>query len=331
MTLAFLDPPGTPSASGMPAKPAPGIARDITYAHSAATRPGRAFIRLTENATGRLALIRRVAGYQDEVAQGRDFWRVMTDRFGLRLQLVSGALGAIPATGPLVVVANHPFGILDGLVMGHVLSGMRRGDFRIMAHQVFRRAPELERVILPIDFAGTRAAVEANLASRAAAIRYLQGGGAVGIFPGGTVSTAPGPLGQPLDPVWRAFTARMVRKSGATVVPIWFDGANSRLFQLASHLNTTLRMALLVREFRRRIDTPVRLAIGAPIGPDEIAAQGSDGQEVMDFLRRRTYALSRGQIDPARTGYEFEDRYREERHGHGGRRFRFGAWRADGS
>ena len=330
MTLAFLDPPASLPVR-QPDPPQPGIARDITYAHSAASRPGQAFIRLTENATGRLSLIRRAAGYQDEVAQGRDFWRVMTERFGLRLDVVSGALGEIPASGPLVVVANHPFGILDGLVLGHILSGTRRGDFRIMAHQVFRRAPELERVILPIDFAGTRSAIEANLASRTAAIRYLQQGGAVGIFPGGTVSTAPGPFGRPMDPVWRSFTARMIRKSGATVVPIWFDGANSRLFQISSHLNTTLRMSLLIREFRRRIDSPVRLAIGAPISPEEIAAGSGDGHEVMDFLRRRTYALARDSLDPGLIGHEFERHHRREGQGHGGRRFRFRAWRADGS
>ena len=310
MTLALLDPPARSGNISDPPLAPTGILRDITYAHSATCRSAHSFIRLTENATGRLSLIRRASGYQREVAQGRNFWRVMTERFGLSLDVTSGALGAIPASRPLVVVANHPFGILDGLVLGHILAGTRRGDFRIMAHQVFRRAPELERVILPIDFAGTRAATEANLASRAAAIRYLQGGGAVGIFPGGTVSTASSPFGRPMDPAWRAFTARMIRKSGATVVPIWFEGANSRLFQIASHLNATLRMALLIREFRRRIDSPVRLAIGEPISPEEIAASSGNGHEVMDFLRRRTYALARRSIDPGLVGHEFEHHHR---------------------
>jgi len=328
MTLAVLDPPA-PLPARQPGRLSPGIARDITYAHCAATRPGRAFIRLAENATGRLALLRRVAGYQDEVAQGRDVWRVMTDRFGIRLEVASGALGTIPADGPLVVVANHPFGILDGLVMGHILSGTRRGEFRIVAHQVFRHAPDLARVILPIDFADTRAALQANLETRADAIRYLRGGGAVGIFPGGTVSTAARPFGRPMDPVWRAFTARMIRSAGATVVPIWFDGDNSRLFQLASHASTTLRMALLLREFRRRIDRPVRLAIGAPIGSEEIAARARDGHEVMDFLRRSTYALATRPLDPGELGHEFEGHHRREGHAHGGRRLRFGAGRAD--
>lgn len=307
MSLALLDASAPPL---LPSSASAGLAREITYAHSAATRPGRAFIRAVENATGRLTLIRRAAGYEAELAQGRDFWRVMTDRFGLRLDIARGALGLIPASGPLVVVANHPFGILDGLVMGHILSGTR-GDFRIMAHQVFRRAEMLNRVVLPIDFSGTRAATEANLQTRSSAIRYLQAGGAIGIFPGGTVSTAARPFGPAMDPVWRAFTARMIRSSGATVVPIWFDGANSRLFQLASHLNYTLRMALLMREFGRRVDRPVRLAIGSPIPPQQIAAAG-DGNRVMDFLRRKTYGMATRPVDPGLTGYEFEERYRNQ-------------------
>lgn len=306
MPLALLEAPAR-----LPPAPLPpaGVAREITYAHSARSRPGQAFIRVMENATGRLSLIRRAAGYEAEVGAGSDFWRVMADRFGLRLDILRGSLDLIPREGPVVVVANHPYGILDGLVLGHILSGTRAGAFRILAHQVFRKAEALNRVILPVDFAGTRAAVETNLATRATAISYLRAGGAVGIFPGGTVSTAPHPFGQPMDPVWRAFTARMIHKSGATVVPIWFDGANSRLFQVASHLNYTLRMALLVHEFRRRVDRPVRLAIGTPIGPEVLRSLG-DGKEMMDFLRRRTYGLSPRPLDPGALGYEFEEHHK---------------------
>ena len=306
MSLAILDRPARAPAVRLPDA---GIARDITYAQSARTRPGQTFIRVIENATGRLSLIRRAAGYEVEVGEGRDFWRVMADRFGLRLDVLGGSLDLIPREGPVVVVANHPYGILDGLVLGHILSGTRAGDFRILAHQVFRKAEALNRVILPIDFSGTREGVETNLATRAEAIRYLRGGGAIGIFPGGTVSTAPKPFARPMDPVWRAFTARMIQKSGATVVPIWFDGANSRLFQVASHLHYTLRMALLVREFRRRVDRPVRLVIGQPITPERLADFG-DGKEMMDFLRRTTYGLSPKPLDPAELGYEFEEHHK---------------------
>lgn len=287
----------------------PGIARDISYAGSARSPLGRVVIRGIETASGRHRLVRRAADYSQAMAGGRDFWCVMMDRFGLRLDLVGGRFSDIPASGPLVLVANHPFGILDGLVMGHILSSTRRGGFRIMAHRVFQRSDMLDRIILPIDFDGTPCARAANLQTRAEAVRHLREGGAVGVFPGGTVATAPHPFGQPMDPVWRGFTARMIQRAGATVVPVWFEGGNSRLFQMASHLSYTLRMALLIREFKARVDRPVRLAIGQPILPSALP-QGP-ATEVMDFLRCKTYELAPTPCDPARLGHEFEDRYRK--------------------
>ena len=287
-----------------------GLAREISYAHAAATGPGRALIRGVENASGRLRLIRRVAGYEAEVARGRDFWEVIAGRYGLTLDIRSGSLAAVPRTGPLVVVANHPYGILDGLAMGLVLSRARGPEgFRILAHRVFRRAEALERVILPVDFDATRDARAANIATRRDALAHLAVGGAIGIFPGGTVSTAPKPFGAPRDPMWRAFTAKMIARSDAVVVPVFFEGANSRAFQLASHLHYTLRMAMLIREFRARIDAPVRMRVGAPIGRDVLAPMAADPPALMDFLRRSTYALSEAPV-PEGHGHEFEARYR---------------------
>ena len=104
------------------------IARDISYSYSASTRGGRAMIRLMENATGRIGLIRRAEGYEHEVAQGRDFWQVMVERYGLGLEVIGGNLDNLPKDGPLIVIANHPYGILDGLMLGHILSVVR-GDF----------------------------------------------------------------------------------------------------------------------------------------------------------------------------------------------------------
>jgi putative hemolysin len=293
------------------------VARDISYAHSGQTRAGRAMIRAMENATGRLRLIRRVEGYDRDVAAGRDFWEVICARYGLRLDVTRGDLAAIPAEGPLVIVANHPYGILDGLMMGRILSERRGGDFKVLANDVFCRAPDLQRVILPISFDESKEAARANLASRSEALRYLGAGGAIGVFPGGTVSTAARPFSQPMDPSWRNFTAKMIARSGATVVPIFFEGANSRLFQLASHLHVTLRMGMLIREFRARTNGPVRVAIGAPIGPETIAPMASDAKAVMDFLRKATYDLSPTPLDARRLGHEFDAKYRKRDGGRG--------------
>ncbi|SLN38949.1 2-acyl-glycerophospho-ethanolamine acyltransferase [Falsiruegeria litorea R37] len=285
------------------------IARDISYAHSAATKGGRTVIRLMENSTGRIGLIKRADGYERDVANGRDFWSVMVERYGLSLDVIGGSLSNIPQDGPLILIANHPYGILDGLMMGHILS-QTRGDFRILAHRVFRKAEDINRIILPISFDQTKEAMKLNLDTRKTSLNYLGRGGAIGIFPGGTVSTAVKPFGQPMDPGWRGFTARMVGKSNATVVPVYFDGHTSRLFQIASHLHNTLRMGLLIKEFKKRVDTPVKVVVGDPIGRDILDPMAKDSRAMMDFLRKATYELSPKPLKSYDYGYEFEERHR---------------------
>lgn len=281
------------------------IARELSYAHSARTKGGRAMIRTMENLTGRIALIKRAAGYERDVAMGGDFWQVIVERYGLSLDVVGGSLDAVPREGPLVLIANHPYGILDGLMMGHILS-RTRGDFRILAHQIFRKAADLERVILPISFDGSREALALNLATRKAALAYLGQGGAIGVFPGGTVSTSAKPFSRPLDPGWRGFTAKMIARSEATVVPVFFDGHTSRLFQLASHLHYTLRMGLLMQEFRKRVDTPVRVVIGDPIPHAGLSCHAGDTKSLMAFLRARTYDLSPSPVAANEIGFEYD-------------------------
>ncbi len=285
------------------------ITRDISYASSAQTKGGRALIRVLENVTGRLSLIRRADGYEAELRGGRSFWQVIPERFGLSLDVIGGDLAHIPANGPLIVIANHPYGILDGLMMGHLLDAIR-GDFRILANSVFRRANALNRVLLPISFDETKEAVRLNLQTRANALQYLSDGGAIGVFPGGTVSTSAKPFSMPMDPGWRNFTAKMIAKSGATVVPIYFAGHNSRLFQIASRVHYTLRLGLLLKEFKSRIDEPVQVVIGAPIAAARLAAYRHDPNGMMEYLRRETYALSPRPLKSYDYGYEFEAKYR---------------------
>jgi putative hemolysin len=279
-------------------------ARDISYAFSARTPAGRAVIRSIENLTGRPRLIRMAMGYAEEVERGRDFWEVMVERYGLNLTVTPEDIARIPREGPVVVVANHPFGIADGMAMGRILS-QARGDFRILAHKVFHKARDLERVILPVNFAETREALEENLATRQECLAVLKAGGCIGVFPGGTVSTSRRPFGPPMDPAWRTFTAKMIQRSAAAVVPVHFDGHNSRLFQLASHLSMTLRVALLINEFGRGLRRPLRVTIGHPLPRAEIDRFRGDPRGLMDHLRASTYRLSPRPLHDIGYGYDF--------------------------
>ncbi|MBY8975552.1 lysophospholipid acyltransferase family protein [Rhodobacteraceae bacterium NNCM2] len=265
--------------------------REISYSFSARSRAGKAVIRSIENLTGRPRLLRMALGYENEVQAGRDFWEVMQERYRIDLRLEGEGLANIPPEGPMVMVANHPYGILDGLAMGRILSAARR-DFKIIAHVVFKKARDLDNIILPIDFGETKEAMAQNIETRKQALKYLAEGGAIGIFPGGTVSTSAKPFSRAMDPHWKTFTARMIAKSKATVVPVYFDGSNSRLFQIASHLNQTLRVALLINEFDRMIKEPLSVTIGKPLPREEIDQRAGDPKALMDYLRRQTYQLN---------------------------------------
>ena len=110
-----------------------------------------------------------------------------------------------------------------------------------------------------------------------------------------------------MDPSWRRFTARLIAKSGATVVPVFFEGHNSRLFQIASHLHYTLRMALLVNEFKTRVGAPVKVVIGRPLDAGALGLHAADARAMMDYLRAETYRLSPRPIADLSYGFEFED------------------------
>ena len=281
------------------------VARDISYSSSAKSKAGRAIIRSIENMTGRISLIKKAKDYENEVAAGRDFWEVITEKYGIQLDVLDGSLENIPKEGPLVVVANHPYGILDGLMLGYILSTTRT-DFRILAHRVFKKAQDLDKVILPINFDETRDGIAKNIETRKKAIRYLIEGGCVGIFPGGTVSTALKPFGKAMDPSWRKFTARLIAKSKAKVVPIYFKGSNSRLFQIASHLHYNLRMALLIKEFGRRTNDKVSVVVGEPFSEKKISQYHNNAEDLMRFLRTETYKLSPDKREGFDEGFDFD-------------------------
>jgi putative hemolysin len=171
-----------------------------------------------------------------------------------------------------------------------------RADFKVLTHNALYRAAEVQPFVLPIDFAETPAATLTNLRSRASAVELLTAGGCLIVFPSGTVSTAQTPFArEAVDCAWKPFTARAIIQTAATVVPVYFAGQNSRLFQVASHLSETLRLSLLFHEVRNKIGRVVDVRIGAPLPYAQLAPIG-DRHALIDHLRRLTYALAH---DPA--------------------------------
>jgi putative hemolysin len=196
----------------------------------------------------------------------------------------------VPEAGGLLLVANHPFGVVDGLTIGHL--GMQlRNNVRIMTNSQLCRVPEVDPHLLPVDFSGTPEARRLTGETRRRAAALLAQGQVVAIFPAGGVATANRPVrGRAVDAPWHPFVGRLATIPGVTTLPVNFSGQNSRLFQIASHLSYPLRIALVFHETRRRMAQPVEMTIGAPITSDELRRLDRDA--VTTELRRRVMALA---------------------------------------
>jgi putative hemolysin len=264
----------------------------FSYADPSLPPLKRGIIRAIERATGQPRLRRIYLDWRAAAPPGSMVFGEALRRLDVTVDIDAARLDRVPADGPLVVVANHPYGVLDGLILSHLMERTGR-DFRVLTNSVLLRVPELAPRLLPVDFSETDEALATNLATRAAARRHLGEGGAVVVFPAGAVSTAPDRLGRrpAIDAPWQPFTAQLIQRSRASVLPVWFGGQNGRLFQIASHLALSLRLSLLFKEVRDRIGTRVPVEVGEPIEYGEIAGIG-DRRALMDELRRRTYALA---------------------------------------
>ena len=264
----------------------------FSYATKSDPAVKRGLIRLVEKATGQPRLKRLYVENQRYPRPSESFWQAAVRSLALDVRYDAAALANVPRTGPVVFVANHPYGVLDGIVISWLVEKVRP-DFQVLTNAVLMRAHEVRSFVLPVDFSETPEALRTNLASRAAARARLDAGGAVVVFPAGGVSTAPDRLGRKpaIDARWQPFVGQLIQRSQATVVPIWFGGQNSRLFQIASHVSQTLRLSLIFHEVKARIGAELPVAIGAPIAFEAIAAI-KDRQALADDLRARAYALA---------------------------------------
>ena len=271
------------------------MAHRLLFSYASANDPAlrRIAIRTIERLTGQPRLKRMYLANQRHPRVGETFWDAAVRQLELQVDYDETCLRAIPAAGPVVVVVNHPFGVLDGIVISHLV-GKVRPDFKVLTHSVLCRVAELQPYLLPIDFAETPAATATNLRSRAETLSWLCNGGMLVVFPGGAVSTSQHLFARrAVDPEWKLFTAKAITRAQATVVPIFFEGQNSRLFQVASHISLTLRLSLLLNELRNKIGSVVAVRIGAPVAYAELR-HIADRMALADHIRRAIYELGRG-------------------------------------
>lgn len=200
-------------------------------------------------------------------------------------------LEKIPKEGPLFVVANHPFGGLDGIILGAILAA-RRGDFKVLANSLLGTLEGIRPWLIPVNPFGGKEAARQNVGSMKQAMRHLENGGCLATFPSGEVSSFKLREREVTDPKWSAHIGRMIRQSKATVLPVYFEGHNSTLFQLAGLLSPKARTALLIREFVNKRGRMIRLRIGTPIPFRKLGEFDSDAS-LTEFIRLNTYLLEK--------------------------------------
>lgn len=247
------------------------------------------FIRAMEKVTGQPKIKKIYFDYVDDGRPNEMFWTDALERLKIEYQLQNPLRTVIPEKGRLLVIANHPFGVIDGLVLCSMISQVRQ-DYRIITHQVLRQAPAVMDKILPIDFAETPSALATNLDTRNEALKFLKSDGVVIIFPAGGISLAPKFIGPAFDSEWKTFAAKLATQKDTTILPFYFNGRNSVLYQMARRMSVTLGYSLMFREICKQMNKKVDVTMRKPITNADLAAF-STRQDVTDFMRKRTYGL----------------------------------------
>ncbi|MBM3616172.1 MAG: glycerol acyltransferase [Alphaproteobacteria bacterium] len=272
---------------------------DLSYSHPSQPRFRRNLIRIVERLSGQPKLRSLYTGWaRSPEARYEPVFEAAMRLLNLRLEVHhKHRLDSLPREGGLLLVANHPFGIVDGLSLGKFGMDLR-GNVSIMTNSLLCRVPEVEPYLLPVDFSGTHEARRLTGETRRRASDLLLAGKVVAIFPAGGIATANRPVkGAAVDAPWHPFVGRLATLPGVTTLPLHFQGQNSRLFQIASHSSYPLRLALIFHETRRLMGRSVHLTVGQPVASDEL--HKLDRWSVAETLRRRCMELAEGgRVDP---------------------------------
>jgi putative hemolysin len=242
--------------------------------------------------TGKLQILRMIQKFEKRGApSGQAFWRAALDTMGIDLTTPRDQLDLIPREGPVIVVANHPHGMVDGMIFADLI-GRVRPDYRILTRSLLTSLDEVAgSYMIPVPFPHDPDAQRKGVEMRAKAMAHLKEGGVVALFPSGIVAASETWWGPAVEAEWNVFTAKMIRRSGAQVVPIKFPGQNSRAYQIANQISPMLRQGLLLHEIVHSCNKPQAPVVGSPIAQSEIDARVDDPRGFVEWLRARTLSL----------------------------------------
>ncbi|MDT8447610.1 MAG: GNAT family N-acyltransferase [bacterium] len=243
---------------------------------------------LVEKATGLSEMGRQ---YYEEFERegGEDFFEQVLKHLKVDIEVSDADLDRIPAEGPLLVMANHPFGALEGMALAQVIA-RKRPDLRLLVNHFLGHLPDTSERCFYVDPYGGPEAARGNLRALKQSMDWVKGGGVLGLFPSGEVAQMDWVSGRLTEAPWQANLARLVRKTGAQVLLVHFEGRNSLWFQLAAAINARLKTALLARELLNKLEFKLKLQLGSPLEPTKLERYPED-QALMDYLRQRCLLL----------------------------------------
>ncbi len=219
----------------------------------------------------------------------KHFFDATLDELRVQYAVSEADLARIPREGPLLVVANHPFGGLEGIILGSLLNSVRK-DVKVLGNYLLHVIPEIRPHLIALNPFGGKSASRANIGALREAIKLLRSGGALITFPAGEVSSLRLDRRRVTDPEWTPHTAALVRHARADVLPVFFEGRNSSFFQVMGMVHPRLRTALLAHELFRRRGNTVQVQIGHPISHRKLLKFGS-GPAMTHYMRVKTYFL----------------------------------------
>ena len=268
---------------------------DISYAskseHNIAQR---ILIKTIEHFTGKRKLQKIYSDYSKNNINPRYFWSGILDSMEINIIDKSSKGINIPTSGSLLMIANHPFGIIDGLIMCSLASKVR-SDFKIITHETLQFAPELNKYILPIDFnESSKTAIKNNIETTRQAKEHLLNKGLLIIFPSGSVSVSNNLKKIQEVDEWKTFTAKIIKQTKTDVLPIFFDGKNGLLFHLfaSKFKNQTLKYSSYIHETKKMIGKDISIYPGKVIKFDRLN-EFNDRAELTEYLKIKTYELGK--------------------------------------
>ncbi len=264
----------------------------LTYSGTFDSPIKRGIIQTIEWCSGKIHIVRMIRKFEKRgKVHGAGFWRSALDVMGIALITPQDQLDRIPESGPVVIVANHPHGMVDGMVMAELI-GRVRADYRILTRAFLTDIDEdAGQFLIPVPFPHEEDAQAKMVEMRRQAMAHLKDGGVIALFPSGVVASSNSMFGPMVEDEWTLFTAKMIRKSGARVVPLFFPGANSRWYQMANQISATLRQSLLIHEIVNACGKPQKPIVGEPFDDAEVTERLQDPRACMAWMRAETLNL----------------------------------------